>query len=97
LALMTGAPIVPVAMVGAHEIVDRHRILLRLLRNLALRPKVAVEVGDSIDVRALVDGDEFPSPDAVRMAADHVMGELVDLVAVLRGAEPDARHGVDVA
>jgi 1-acyl-sn-glycerol-3-phosphate acyltransferase len=97
LALMTGAPIVPVAMVGSHEVVGRRRILLRLLRNLVRRPKVAVEVGDPIDVRALVEGDEFPSPDEVRVAADRVMGELVELVAVLRGSEPDARHGVDVA
>ena len=35
LALRSGAPIVPVAMVGAHEVVGRKRIVLRLLKNLA--------------------------------------------------------------
>lgn len=97
LALMTGAPIVPIAMVGAHEVVGRRRIVLSLLRNVVRRPKVAVRVGDPIDVRALVGGADDPGPDAIRSAADQVMGELVDLVAVIRDAEPAAPHGVDVA
>ena len=42
LALQSGAPIVPVAMVGAHEVVGRKRVVLRLLKNLLLRPRVDV-------------------------------------------------------
>ena len=89
LALRTGAPIVPVAMVGAHAVVGRKRIFFRLLKNVALRPRVDVRVGAPIDARALVGGGEDADPEAVRRAADLVMGELVGLVADVRGAEPD--------
>ena len=50
LALRSGAPIVPVAMVGAHEVVGRKRIVLRLIKNVILRPRVDVLVGEPIDV-----------------------------------------------
>jgi 1-acyl-sn-glycerol-3-phosphate acyltransferase len=94
LALRTGAPIVPVAMVGAHEVVGRRRILWSLMKNLVRRPTVRVEVGDPIDVRALVGGSPEPSAGAVRAAADAVMSELVTLVAILRGEEPEHPSGV---
>ncbi len=94
LALRTGAPIVPVAMVGAHEVVGRRRILWSLIKNVVRRPKVRVEVGDPIDVGALVGGDPEPSAGQVRAAADAVMGELVTLVAGLRGEEPEHPSGV---
>jgi 1-acyl-sn-glycerol-3-phosphate acyltransferase len=97
LALRTGAPIVPVAMVGSHEVVGRRRIALQLLRNLVRRPKVAVDVGDPIDVREIVGGGTDPSPEVIRATADQVMGRLVELVARLRGAEPLAPLGVEVA
>ena len=96
LALRTGAPIVPVAMVGAHEVVGRRRNVRRLVRNLILRPRVAVDVGEPIDVGALVANDPDPSPQAIRGAADIVMGRLIELVAELRGEEPTAPHGVEV-
>jgi 1-acyl-sn-glycerol-3-phosphate acyltransferase len=94
LALRTGAPIVPVAMVGGHELVGRHRIVLGMLRNLIRRPRVEVRVGDPIDVRALAGGDAKPSPRAVREAADHVMAALVELVAELRDETPEHPTGV---
>ena len=97
LALRTGAPIVPVAMVGAHEVVGRRRNLRRLVRNLVLRPRVAVEVGEPIDVGSLVGRQSDPSPETVRQAADVVMGRLIGIVAELRDEEPAAPHGVDVA
>lgn len=83
LALRTGAPIVPVAMLGAHEVLGRRRIALSMLANLFRRPKVAVEVGAPIDVRSLVSSDD-PPYEEVRAAADRVMGELVALLAELR-------------
>lgn len=91
LALRTGAPIVPVALVGAHRVVGRSGIVGRLLRNTLLRPRVAVAVGEPIDVRRLagVDGDEPPSDATVRRVADEVMAVLVSQVAELRG-EPAA-------
>jgi 1-acyl-sn-glycerol-3-phosphate acyltransferase len=92
--LRTGAPIVPVAMVGAHELVGRRRIVLGLLRSLIRRPKVAVKVGEPIDVRALIGSVDKPSPRAIREAADHVMAALVALVAELRGESPEHPSGV---
>jgi len=87
LALRTDAPIVPVAMEGAHRLVGRRRIVSTLLANLVRRPKVATKVGAPIHVRGLIglapgveaDGDQ------VRVAADQVMEQLIDLVEELRG------------
>ena len=62
LALRSGAPIVPVAMVGAHEVVSRKRIVFRLVKNLLLRPRVEVLVGDPIDVTPLVGGSTTHRP-----------------------------------
>ena len=45
LALRTGAPIVPVAMVGAHRLIGRSQILRRLFASAVLRPKVLTAVG----------------------------------------------------
>lgn len=94
LALRTGAPIVPVAMVGAHHVVGRRQIAWNLVKNLVRRPKVHVEVGEPIDVRALVDDPVKPSPAQVRVAADHVMGELIALIATLRNEEAEHPTGV---
>ena len=49
LALRTGAPIVPVAMVGAHRVVGQHRVVPTLVLNVIRRPKVATRIGDPID------------------------------------------------
>jgi 1-acyl-sn-glycerol-3-phosphate acyltransferase len=94
LALRSGAPIVPVAMVGAHEVVGRTRIVVRLVKNLVKRPRVDVLVGVPIDVRALVGNVDDPPPEAVRGAADLVMGELVSLLADLREGEPEHAVGM---
>ncbi|SEB79159.1 1-acyl-sn-glycerol-3-phosphate acyltransferases [Nocardioides exalbidus] len=98
LALRTGAPIVPVALVGAERVVGRRGILARLLRNTVLRPRVAVAVGEPIDVRRLagLPGSPVePLDDAtVRRLADDVMAVLVAQVAELRGE--DAPHPTGV-
>jgi 1-acyl-sn-glycerol-3-phosphate acyltransferase len=93
LALQTGAPIVPVAMVGAHEVVGRKRIVISLIKNLVLRPRVDVKVGAPIDVRPLVGWAAEPSHEAVRNAADLVMGELVGLIAEVRSLDPEYAVG----
>lgn len=87
LALDTGVPIVPIAMVGTHRVLPRRRPALALIRNLILRPEVLVEVGEPIDVVALA-GSEPVTPERVRRVADRVMAELVELVAALRGETP---------
>ena len=95
LALRTGAPVVPLAMVGADEVVGRRQVLWSVVRNLVRRPRVEVEVGDPIDVRALVADPEQVTTDEVRAAADIVMGELIRLVALVRDEEPADAIGVE--
>jgi len=90
LALRTGAPVVPVAMVGAHDVVDSAeptRLVARLTRNLLARPIVEVAVGDPIDVRRLagVASLDDVSEETIRRVADDVMAVLVQHVADLRG------------
>lgn len=93
LAIRSGAPIVPVAMVGAHRVVDRGHVVGRLVRNVVLRPKVHVAVGATIDVAAWgVDPTDQP---AVRAASDRVMAALIDLVEELRQEQAPADSGVE--
>jgi len=96
LALMTSAPIVPVAMVGAHRVVSRSRVLLSIVTSLVRRPRVGVLVGEPIDVRRLmgIDEDAKPAQAEVRRAADAVMATLVALVGELRGEKAPDPMGV---
>jgi 1-acyl-sn-glycerol-3-phosphate acyltransferase len=88
LALRTGAPIVPVAMEGAHHVVGRRHVVSSLIANVLLRPKVETAIGEPIDVRALVVGEE--TPEEIRRVTDIVMSKLVELVERLRGEQaPD--------
>lgn len=95
LALRTGAPIVPIAMVGTHRVLGRGSAVRSILANVVLRPKVFTEVGEPIDVRALA-GGETATPAQIRELSDEVMSRIVDLVEALRdevaphpsGAEP---------
>lgn len=95
LALRSGAPIVPVAMNGAHRVVGRKRLAITLVSNLVRRPKVATLVGTPIDIRRMmnVGPTTEPTNDEVRLAADHVMAELIDLVEELRGESSPHPHG----
>jgi 1-acyl-sn-glycerol-3-phosphate acyltransferase len=96
LALRTGAPIVPVAMVGSHHVISRRRVVPNLLINLVRRPKVNARVGAPIDIRALMNigPTTEPTNDEVRLAADLVMARLVSVVADLRGERPPNPQGV---
>jgi 1-acyl-sn-glycerol-3-phosphate acyltransferase len=95
LALQTGAPIVPVAIEGAHRVIGRQRRLIGLLKNVILRPKVHTAVGAPIDVRSMLLGDE--TPDEIRRLTDEVMARLIDLVEELRGEQAPADSGVERA
>ena len=95
LALHTGAPIVPVAIEGAYRVVKRRKVLTGLIKNLILRPKVKTAIGEPIDVRALLAGEETPAE--VRRLTDYVMSKLIDLVEELRGEQSPAESGVDRA
>ena len=91
LSLQTGAPIVPVAMVGAHRLVDRR--LRRLLWSTIVRPRVDTAVGEPLDPSSWgVDPDDR---DAVRAATDRVMTALIDLVEDLRHERAPAAAGVE--
>ena len=96
LALRTGAPIVPVAMVGAHRVLSRRKVVPTLLLNVIRRPKVNTRVGQPIDIRTLMNigPTTEPTVDEVRLAADLVMGRLVAVVAEVRGERPLEPHGV---
>jgi 1-acyl-sn-glycerol-3-phosphate acyltransferase len=97
LALRTGAPIVPVAMVGAHRVIGRRRLVPTLITNLVRRPKVETRVGEPIDIRELMNigPTTEPTNNEVRLAADLVMGRLVAVVAELRGEPAPDPHGVE--
>jgi 1-acyl-sn-glycerol-3-phosphate acyltransferase len=97
LALRTGAPIVPVAMVGAHRVIGRRRLVPTLIANLVRRPKVETRIGEPIDIRELMNigPSTEPTNDEVRLAADLVMGRLVAVVAGLRGEPAPNPHGVE--
>jgi 1-acyl-sn-glycerol-3-phosphate acyltransferase len=92
LALRTGAPIVPVAMDGAHRVVGRRKLVSSLIKNVVLRPKVHTAVGEPIDVTAMLVGAD--TPDEIRRLTDEVMSRLIDLVEGLRGEESPAPAGV---
>lgn len=94
LALRSGAPIVPVAMVGAHRVIGRRRIVLQLLGNLVRRPRVVVRIGEPIDVLNLTAGNTEPPQEVIRSIADSMMAELIALVAELRGENPEHPLGV---
>lgn len=94
LALRTGAPIVPLAMVGAHLVVGPQHRVRGLIKALVLRPRVHVKVGEPIEVAALV-GSREPSNDEIRAAADQVMGRLIALIEELRGETAPDPLGVE--
>ncbi len=83
LALRTGAPIVPVAMVGTHRVLDKRRPIRSILFNLVLRPEVLTRVGEPIDMRKLA-GEAEPTPEQVRQLSDEMMSRIVRLVEELR-------------
>lgn len=95
LAVMTGAPIVPVAGVGAHRIVGR-RPRLRHLLAVVRRPVVRMKVGTPIDMCAAlgVTAGAAVSRDEIRRGTDEMMRALVDLVEELRGEEAPDPIGV---
>ena len=82
LALRTGAPVIPIAMVGAHRVLGRRSVARQLLTNIVVRPRVETAVGEPIDVAALV--DDANDVAQIRRATDTVMTALIDLVEELR-------------
>lgn len=95
LALETGAPVVPVAIDGAHEVIGRAHHARRLLRSLLVLPEVRISVGDPIDVSGLATAPD--SEAEIRWLSDLMMGRLVQQVEALRGEAAEHRYGVPPA
>lgn len=93
LALRTGAPIVPIAMVGTHRVLTRKHPLRTILANVVLRPEVLIRVGAPIELGQLAPTET--TPELVRELSDRVMSEVVHLVEELRGEMAPSPAGVD--
>lgn len=80
LALLSGAPVVPVAQWGAQELHDSYRSnRLRLLG----RPLITVQAGPAVDLTPWA-GKELSGP-VLREATDAVMGEVRSMLEGIRG------------
>jgi 1-acyl-sn-glycerol-3-phosphate acyltransferase len=98
LAVDVGVPIIPLASVGANQVVGRRRKLLGLIRSLVRRPQVRMQLGEPFAARAFLGlpstGPVDPSPDDIRRATDEMMRRLVSLVADLRNEQAPDPLGV---
>jgi 1-acyl-sn-glycerol-3-phosphate acyltransferase len=90
LALLSGAPVVPVGQWGAHELLDSHRE--QPLRPHLLPPKqVSLLAGPPVDLSGFR-GQELSGP-VLRGATTQIMQAVTSLVAELRGEQaPDHVH-----
>jgi 1-acyl-sn-glycerol-3-phosphate acyltransferase len=94
LALASGAPVVPVAMWGAHEVlpyaapVGMWPMIWRALRR---RPVVRVHFGPPVDLSDL----ERHRHGAAQSATDRIIGAIVDELKALRADEPDRPRFID--
>lgn len=82
LALQTGAPVVPVAHWGAHEVFPRYARRLYLFP----RKRSRVLVGEPVDLSAYVGQPITKS--TLDGATEHIMAALTSLVGELRGEQP---------
>lgn len=94
LALTCGAPVIPVAQWGSHEVLPYRtpRGMLRgIARALWRRPVVRVHFGVPVDLgETSADG-----PGAARRATDRIIDALTDTLAPLRPDEPDLPRHLD--
>ncbi|NYI06580.1 lysophospholipid acyltransferase family protein [Allostreptomyces psammosilenae] len=91
IALMTGAPVIPVAQWGAHQVVPRWirgaagpegKFRVRLFPRATLR----VLAGPPVDLSEFRDREL--NADVLRAATDRIMDAVTELLAELRGEEP---------
>ncbi|MCD0448358.1 1-acyl-sn-glycerol-3-phosphate acyltransferase [Actinocorallia sp. API 0066] len=85
LALETGAPVIPVAQWGAHELLPYASGKLSPLPRKAMR----VAAGAPVDLTAYADG--AADADTLRAATDEIMRTITALLGELRGQEPPER------
>ncbi|HYN97272.1 MAG TPA: lysophospholipid acyltransferase family protein [Pilimelia sp.] len=92
LALASGAPVVPVAQWGTHEVVPYavpRGLLPAVLRAVVRRPVVRVRFGPPVDLSGLSAG----VPGHAQAATDRIIDAIADTLAPLRPDEPETpRH-----
>lgn len=86
LALLSGAPVVPVAQWGAQEIHDSYR---RKGVSLTMRPTIDINVGPPVDLSTWRDA-ELTGP-VLRACTDAIMRDVVALLEPLRGQAAPTR------
>ncbi|TDC84329.1 1-acyl-sn-glycerol-3-phosphate acyltransferase [Micromonospora sp. KC606] len=94
LALASGAPIVPVAHWGSHEVLPYRApkgMLRGITRALLRRPVIRVRFGDPLDLRDLSPG----APGVARLGTDRIIDAITDTLVPLRPHEPDRPRHVD--
>lgn len=84
IALSTGAPVIPIAQWGAHEILAPYTKKPRLLP----RKTISMKAGDPVDLADL--RDQQLTPAVLHEATDRIMDSLTALLAELRDEEPPA-------
>jgi 1-acyl-sn-glycerol-3-phosphate acyltransferase len=84
LALMSGAPIVPVAQWGAQDILGSNRTL-----HLIPRRTIEISALEPMQVAPLADGAQ-PTREQLRSLTDEVMKRIRDEVSMIRGEDPPA-------
>ncbi|RIV37363.1 lysophospholipid acyltransferase family protein [Micromonospora radicis] len=94
LALACGAPVIPVAQWGSHEVLPYQApkgLLAGMARALLRRPTVRVHFGAPVELGDLAGG----APGAARRATDRIIDALTATLAPLRPDEPDRPRHVD--
>ncbi|MCI4066616.1 1-acyl-sn-glycerol-3-phosphate acyltransferase [Micromonospora sp. R77] len=94
LAFASGAPVVPVAQWGSHEVLP-YRAPQGMLRGIAhavrRRPVIRVHFGAPVALADVPPG----SPGAARRATDRIIDAITDCLVPLRPDEPDGPRHVD--
>ncbi|MFI5489614.1 MULTISPECIES: lysophospholipid acyltransferase family protein [Micromonospora] len=94
LALACGAPVIPVAQWGAHEVLPYRApkgLLRGIARSVLRRPVIRVHFGRPVELIDLAHG----VPGAARRATDRIIDALTDELVPLRPDEPDRPRYVD--
>lgn len=94
LALVTGAPVVPVAQWGSHELLPYGTpagLVRAIVRVLVRRPVVRVHFGDPVDLGQV----GSPRPDAALRATRLIIDAITAALVPLRADEPHLPRHID--